>query len=310
MKIARRCAASAMLLWLTAMYCAVSAASADRDRVHLFPRLRAGEVFTYQVRYQSEKKIKTESAVAAPMAPDAGELDTQRRLRVDVLEASGDGRNAKLHLRLVLTSLEQAATEKTLEFTLHGDGRVSDERGTETLTVEDRAAIRAWTAQFAMAGIFPLAGVRLGEKWKGIEAVAGAGLAGLIWEKLYTYVRDEPCPAYVREHDSKSANARQNQEQCAVILTTETLKQKSSAKNATPDDFKRRNLRTAGNAHGTNEIVTYIALRNGVLARGTEDAKQSMEAEVALADRENRVHYNIDAHSHTEVLLVDNPEKN
>ena len=178
------------------------------------------------------------------------------------------------------------------------------------MAIEDRTAIRAWTAQFAMAGIFPVAGVRLGEKWKGTEAVANAGLAGLIWEKLYTYVRDEPCPVYVREHDSKSANQEQNQEQCAVILTTETLKQKSSAKNATPDDFKRRNLRTAGNAHGTNEIVTYIALRNGVLARGTEDAKQSMDAEVALADRENRVHYNIDAHSHTEVLLVGNPEKN
>jgi hypothetical protein len=122
-------------------------------------------------------------------------------------------------------------------------------------------------------------------------------------------VRDEPCPVSARE-DLKSADSRQNHDTCAVILTSETLKQKSSTKNATPDDFKRRNLRTAGSAHGANEIVSYIALRNGVLARSTEDAQQSIDAEVALADRENRVHYNIDAHSHTELLLVDNSEKN
>ena len=43
------------------------AGSRTPDRVNLFPKLRVGEGYTYQVRYQSEKKMRTESAVAAPM---------------------------------------------------------------------------------------------------------------------------------------------------------------------------------------------------------------------------------------------------
>jgi hypothetical protein len=175
----------------------------------------------------------------------------------------------------------------------------------DILPAEDQEMIRAWVAQFAMAGIFPVAGVKRGERWKSEEEVSGAALAGLVWEKDYTYVRDEVCPVDTQgndpERDAKSGKA---QELCAVILTRETLKQKSSAKHATPEDFKAHELRTAGSAHGTNEIVTYIALDNGLLVRGTEDAQQSLDAEVALADRENRVHYNIEAHSHTEVLMA------
>ena len=96
---------------------------------------------------------------------------------------------------------------------------------------------------------------------------------------------------------------------CAVILAKATLKQKSSAKHATPEDFKAHELRTAGTAHGSNEIVTYFALGNGLLIRGTEDAQQSIDAEVALANQENRVHYNIDGQSHTEILLMPNSTK-
>src|ERR1700738_245849 len=166
MKIPLRCATRIMLLGLTATLYAF-AASSEHHRVQLFPRVRAGDVLAYQVRYQCEKKLKTESAVAAPMAPDGGDVDTQRQLKIEVLEARGDGRNAQLRLRLVLTPLEQGGKEETTELTLHGDGRVSDEHGTEALTDEDRTALRAWTAQFAMAGIFPAAGVRQGEKWEG-----------------------------------------------------------------------------------------------------------------------------------------------
>ena len=281
------------------------AGSRTPDRVNLFPKLRAGEGYAYQVRYQSEKKMRTESAVAAPMAPESAQSDTQRLLRVEVLSARGEGRKTELRLWLRLTPPDEPTKEKNAEFTLHRDGRVSDELGMDILPAEDREIIRAWVAQFAMAGIFPLAGVKRGERWKSEEEVSGAALAGLVWDKEHTYVRDEVCPVDTRgDAPAKNAKFSQIPEICAVILTRETLKQKSSAKHATPEEFKAHELRTAGTAHGTNEIVTYIAFDNGLLVRGTEEAQQSMDAEVALADRENRVHYNIDVHSHTEVLMV------
>jgi hypothetical protein len=91
---------------------------------------------------------------------------------------------------------------------------------------------------------------------------------------------------------------------CAVLLTTATLKQKSSPKDATPDEFKIHDLKTTGTATGTNEIITYISLTTGLVVRATENTSQVMDVTVAMSDGSNRVHYNVDAKSHSEVLLV------
>ena len=91
---------------------------------------------------------------------------------------------------------------------------------------------------------------------------------------------------------------------CAVLLTTATLKQKSSSKDATPEDFKLHELRTMGTAKGAGEIITYISLKSGLVVRATEETSQFMDVVVAKADGSNRVHYNVDAKSHSEVLLV------
>lgn len=282
----------------------------ERHRVNLFPKLHAGESYTYQVRYQSEKKMNTESAVAAPMAPEGGQTDTQRLLRVEVLGVHGEGRSAELRMRLGLSPPEEPANEKSAELTLQGDGRVSDEQVTNILSAEEQEIVRAWMAQFGMAGIFPAAGVKQGERWRLEEVVSGAALAGLVWEKEYSYVRDEVCPVDTRGNAlAKNARSSQTPEMCAVLLIKETLKQKASANHATPEDFKTHELRTAGTARGKNEIVAYIALDTGLLVRGTEEAQQSIDAEVALADGGNRVHYNIDARSHTEVLMVEEAPK-
>jgi hypothetical protein len=94
-------------------------------------------------------------------------------------------------------------------------------------------------------------------------------------------------------------------------LTTATLKQKSSRKNATPEDFKLHELQTTGTARGTNQVIAYISLKTGLIARATEEASQSMDVVVAKTDGSNRVHYSVDAKSNAEVLLVaDTPLKN
>lgn len=101
-----------------------------------------------------------------------------------------------------------------------------------------------------------------------------------------------------------STAGAQSQEKCAVILTTATMKQKSSQKDATPEDYKLHDLRTMGSAKGKNQIISYFSLKTGLVVRATEDANQSMSVIVAKTDGSNRVHYTIDAESHAQVLLL------
>ena len=108
-------------------------------------------------------------------------------------------------------------------------------------------------------------------------------------------MKDEPC-----------GSALPN-EICAVILTKAILKQKSSPKNATPEDFMLHQLRTIGTARGTNETIIYISLKTGLVVRATEEAAQLLDATIAKSDGSNQVRYNIDAKSHAEILLLSDP---
>jgi hypothetical protein len=277
------------------------AATADGNlvRVKLIPQLHAGQVFTYQIRYQSEKRIKTESAVVSPMAPTGGQVDLQRVLRVEVIEARSEGERPAFALRTTfereIMSEDHGEPTKTVAFVMHRDGRVSDVSGMDALSTEEQDAWRDCIAQFWIASAFPVPGIRLGENWKNEETIPGGPLAEIYWEKVSQYVNNADCPV---------ASANVAPQSCAVILTRASLKQKSSVKKATPEDFKLRELRTAGTARGTNETVSYISLQTGLLVRATEEARQAMDVLVAKIDGSNRVHYHVDAQGHLEMLLV------
>ena len=185
------------------------------------------------------------------------------------------------------------------------DGRAESVTGLDTLFPEQREAWQQWLRQFALAAVFPPGGVKRGQTWKSTEPEeAPSPIDRLQWEKNVTYVRDEPCsPAQLGETGAVAAKESQP-ETCAVILTKAVLKQKSSPKDTTPPDFKLHALHTMGNATGTNETISYIALRTGVLMRVTEDARQFMDVVIAKTDGTNQVHYNVDAASHSEVMLL------
>ena len=145
----------------------------------------------------------------------------------------------------------------------------------------------------------------MAEKWNSAEAEKSpAPIDGLRWVRQSTYVRDEPCSAVQLTVQGSVAPSDAQAETCAVILTTATLNQDSKEKNATPEEFKLHELRTAGTAHGANRIITYISLKTGLLVRATEEASQQMNVTVAKADGSNRVHYDVNAKSHSEVVLV------
>jgi hypothetical protein len=282
------------------------------ERLHLFPQLNTGQSLRYLVRLQADRQVKTQSNMVSPMAPVPQPLDTNTQLIVEILDVRPAGAKAVFHARAhfqdsdpgasqspaapsssTLPSVVSDAPAKIVEFTLFPDGHVEQVIGLDLLTPEQQQSWREWLSLFAVAGVFPSEGVKPTEKWKSdVPQSAPAPIADLHWENESTYVNDEPCG---------SAGPG---ETCAVILTRSILKQKSSPKNSTPEDFKLHQLRTLGTASGANETITYISLKSGLVLRATEEASQLMDLTIATSDGSNAVHYNIDAKSHAEIILL------
>jgi hypothetical protein len=297
---------------------------ASEKRVQLLPKLLPGQTITYLIRFQSDKTVKTESRVVAPMAPNDAQIDAQGLLRVEILDVQGTGSKAAIHARgqfLILDSgvwLKVPGDKKpnwdkqrvdplgkSIEFTISPGGSVNNVNGLDSLFPEQQQAWQQWVARFALAWILPADGLKSGEKWKSEQAEqAGAPIAGLHWERESSYVRDEPCKASQVSLTGDVSPSSDPPDTCAVVLTTAKLKQKSSSKDATPEDFKLHELRTLGTAKGASETITYISLQTGLVVRATEETTQFMDVVVATADGSNHVHYNVDATSHAEVLLV------
>jgi hypothetical protein len=289
--------------------------------------LHAGQTFTYIVQYRTQKNVKTESRVVTPSGPQNVQSDAKWTLSVEILDVRAQGVRSTIHARAQFQSVDSAgqaqsatgqqvspaagpeAPAKSVEFTILPDGRAEAVTGLDGLFPEQREAWQQWLRQFAIAGVFPDGAIKRGRRWKSTEVEqAPSPIARLQWEKEATYVRDEPCAAVPPPSASGGVSSANSQPQtCAVILTRAVLKQKSSPKDTTPGDFKLHGLRTTGTANGTNETISYISLKSGLIVRVTEDAKQFMDVVVAKADGSNQVHYNVDANSHTSILLVDRP---
>jgi hypothetical protein len=313
------------LLWIAGLFLLVATVLGAVDkRVHLLPKLQPGQVIYYLIRFQSDKNVKTQSKVVAPMAPDAAQLDAHGLLRVEILDVQHSANKSTIHARGRFLSLDSGVwvkkpgdkkpdwdaqrldpNGKTIEFTISPDGSINDVKNLDSLFPEQQQAWQQWVARFALAWTLPEDGVKFGEKWKTDESErAGAPIAGLQWARDSAYVKDEPCQARQLSTEGDVAVSTASPDVCAVLLTNSTLKQKSSTKDATPEDFKLHDLRTMGTAKGTSEIITYISLKTGLVVRATEETSQVMDVLVATADGSNSVQYHVDAKSHAEVLLI------
>jgi hypothetical protein len=308
----------ALLLLAAAPLCA------GERRVQLLPKLRPGQTVTYLIRFQSDKTVKTESRVVAPMAPSDAQIDAHGLLRVEILDVREISGKPAIRARGQFLTLDSGVwlkrpggketdwseqrvdpQGKSIEFIISPDGSVNGVTGLEALFPEQQQAWQQWVARFALAWTLPADGLKSGEKWKSEQAErAEAPIAGLLWERELSYVRDEPCQASQLSIAGEVSSSSAPPDTCAVLLTTAKLKQKSSSKDATPENFKLHELRTMGTAKGANETITYVSLKTGLVVRATEETTQFMDVVVATADGSNHVHYNVDARSHAEVLLV------
>jgi hypothetical protein len=279
----------------------VCAAGGDQ-RVVLLPQLHAGQVVKYDVHGNVKRHVKTESRVATMLHPG----DVQRDIAMPLIFTAKEvhlekGRpvvvaHAEFDAGEADASDKDAPARAKVEFTIAGDGHVTKAEGLDDVAPEMRLAWQFWLSRFAFGWTLPAEGARPGDKWKTEEAeTSPSPIAGLEWEKETTYVGNDKCPLIPAET-------------CASFLTRATLKQKSSTKDATPDDYRLHELRTSGTAKGTDEIVTYISLKSGLVVRATEETQQSMDVTIAKADGSNGVHYTIEASSRFETLLVTGSE--
>ncbi|HKI13012.1 MAG TPA: hypothetical protein VKA02_12905 [Candidatus Acidoferrum sp.] len=275
----------------------VCAAGGDQ-RVVLLPKLQAGQAVKYDVHGSVKRHVKTESRVATMLHPGDAQSDIAMPLLFTAKEIHVEkGRpvvvaHAEFDAGEPGSSNKNASAKAHVDFTIEGDGQVTKAEGLDDVAPEMRLAWQFWLSRFAFGWTLPAEGAKPGDKWKAEEAEKSPSpIADLVWEKETTYVGNDKCPLIASET-------------CASFLTRATLKQKSSAKDATPEDYRLHELRTSGTARGTDEIVTYISLKSGLVVRATEETQQSMDVTIAKADGSNGVHYTIEASSRFEALLV------
>jgi hypothetical protein len=309
---------------------AAAIAAFGGQRANLLPKLQPKQTLTYLIRYRADKNVRTESNVAVPLAPDSSQVDAHGLLQIQILDLQQVEGKPAIHARAQFLSLASGVDEKgpvgkepasktsnnpaqqrtdpvakSIEFTLLPDGSADKIIGLDALTSEQQQIWQEWVARFAVGWTLPAEGPKRGDKWKAEQTEQSASpIAALFWARDSSYVRDESCRASQLSPAGEISPSGGQVDECAVLLTTARLLQKSPAKDATPESFKLRELKTMGTAKGTNEIITYISLTTGLVVRATEEASQQMDVVVAKADGSNRVHYNVDAASHSEVLLL------
>ena len=268
------------------------------------PALRAGQTLIYRLEFSASRATQTESRLSGPPLPPSDELNTVCVLQVEVVVANSSSFRLKTYLSErtepsvsanATAAPSESAPDKVVEVSVARNGAASQIEGLDQLSVAQRFAWNNWLGWFTATWTYRNSAVRVGSKWELDEPETTLSpLTRLLWSKKYQYVRNQPCGT-----SPLSATGI-----CAVILVHARLHQKSSPNNATPEDFKLRGLVTRGTAIGANETILYIGLTNGLLVRSSEDAQQSMDATISLADGSNEVRYVMKAKSRSQIQLV------
>jgi len=293
----QRTLVAVLLFRAVAASAALAAGFADDNRIVLLPRLQNGDSLQYETRARIDRNVATKSNVSSAVGPRQVRRDLASALRLDVQEIRVVDNRPLLSAESRVVSLDARAPDESpakqakIVFTVGGDGSIHVGDGADDLDAEQNLTWQFWAAQFAFGWTLPPGGVKPGEKWKSVEAEkTPSPIANLLWERETTYVQNDKCPIVADE-------------ECAIFLTAATLRQKSNPKDTTPEDYKLHELKTSGTVAGTNETVSYISLKTGLVVRATEDLQQKMDVTIAKIDGTNEIHYTITATSHLETAL-------
>lgn len=306
---------------------AVGVAHAQQP-VCLAPRFRAGQTLRYFFDFRLEREGGVAGAIEDPQGARKQKVNVGAVVRIDVLRAgadpSGPGERYRLrgtYERLILDSRAdvldpQAAADeaefrrlegRAVEFTQDAEGKVSDITGLEGILPAQAGSAADWLAGLGLGTGMPPRGVVPGRTWSaGEKVLAAAPLAGVVWRGESTYLRDEPCRPSILT-PAGTLQPAPGSLTCAVILTRFTILQRDAPRDPTPEDFRRRGLRTAGTISGAGESLAYVARTTGWLVSVTQTATEEIDLRVTVRKTGAEVRYTGRVRSQSSTTLLADP---
>jgi hypothetical protein len=299
----------------------------SEPRVSLSPRFSPGQAFRYSMEFETTTATSRSGLAADPQGPSRLVITWNATILLQVLPADT---NAQGNIRLRTTYESStahvtsdtfdpaaAATEeqyrklqgKVVEFTLDANGKVILVAGLEDIVESEKAAqaAREWIAQLDAGSGSPTGGVTVGQTWSS-EKPASLPVAGLVWRTESEYLRNEIChpPNPDASPAASSADPTQNTqpaETCAVILTRLNLLRPKSARNPTPEDYRKNGIQTAGKWDGSAQSLSYISLRTGLAVSVTQTGTEQMDVTLTKG-KDTSIHYAGTVLSRSQVALV------
>jgi hypothetical protein len=276
----------------------VEKAAKPQQRISLTPQYSPGQVVRYQMQATTITDSHHGGAVRDPQGPTSLTLVWNAITRLEVLAM---GKNAQgqpdgtLRLRSTYEKSDASANSgsydpeaesieakyramegKSFEFTVDAAGHISNIEGFEggDGPGSPADAIRASLGQLSTGKNGPSDGIIIGQTWTTDEPVPTAPLAGLTWRSRSTYERNEPCQLAAAKASSPVAGQG---EICAVILTKLSLIGSRPGHDATPENFKKMGLTTAGTWTGEGDSLSYVSLSSGRLVTVTQSSNEQMD---------------------------------
>src|SRR6266853_2506821 len=274
--------------------------AATPPRVSLSPRFSAGQSFRYAMEFETTTATSQSGLAKDPQGPSKLVITWDAMILLEVLpaEASAPG-NIRLrttyekstaHVTSDTFDPAAAATEeqyqklegKVVEFTLDASGKVISVTGLSEIVDGDKAvqSAREWIARLGTGSGTPEGGVTVGQKWSSEQPAASLPVAGLVWRTESEYLRDEVCHPPNPDAAPASAESAANPEPpetCAVILTRLNLVRLKSARDSTPEEYRKSGVQTAGRWDGSAQSLSYISLRTGLAVSVTQTGTEEMD---------------------------------
>ena len=304
------------------------ATATTQARVSLSPRFSPGQTFHYDMEFETTTATSRSGLATDPQGPSKLVITWNAAILLEVLPAESTGpgnirlrttyEKSSAHVTSDTFDPTTAATEeqykklegKVVEFTLDPSGKVVLVAGLEEIVSEEKTAqaARDWISQLDAGSGSPPGGVTVGQKWSSEQPAATLPIAGMVWRTESEYMRDEVCHppnpsgAPTPSEAERAANP-EPVETCAVILSRLNLVRLKSAQDATPDEYRKRGVQTAGRWDGTAQSLSYISLRTGLAVSITQTGTEEMD--ITLTSGKNTsMHYSGTVLSRSQVALV------
>jgi hypothetical protein len=289
-----------------------------QQRLHLAPKLVPGQILRYQLDSHTMTTSHSSGRVENPQGPSKSEVALTATLRMEVLPAEP---GAPLRVRTTYEKSSAKATSdsfdpalavleeqyrklegRAVEYSIDAQGKVVANSGLAGLFPDEQsaAAAREWFSQLASGVELPVEGIVPGRTWSTTRTnVPGMPLLGLTWRTESTYLRDEPCPS----PGIGALLAAPAGNTCAVIQTHLSVTQRP-LRDPTPDDYRRRNLRTAGKLSSSGESTSYISLRTGWIVSTSQTSSEETDVVITSIDGGAKLRINASIQGTTTISLL------